>query len=413
MPAHSIPQEGLPRVCLVYDCLYPCTVGGAERWYRNLAERLVAEGYAVTYLTLRQWPRGRPPELAGAAIVSAGPRMALYDGSGRRRVLPPLVFGLGVLLHLLRRGRRYDVVHTASFPFFSLLAAGALRRRSGFRLIVDWHELWGAEYWRTYLGPVGGRIGWAVERLCLRIPQRAFCFARMTLERLRAGGVRGEATVLTGEYAGEAKAAVPAPARKVVLFAGRHIPEKRVPALVDAFAVARAAEPELRLEILGDGPERAAIERRIEAAGLSDGAEVLGFVEPEELHERLRSALCLVLPSEREGYGRVVVEASALGVPSVVVPGPNNAAAELVEDGRNGVIAPSAAPGDLAAAILKVLGAGDALRRATAEWFDANAADLTVAGSFEKVMAAYRSGPGHPSTEPRRDDDFPVYTPLP
>src|SRR5262249_53168892 len=46
------------RVCLVYDCLFPHTVGGAERWYANLAERLAAEGHEVTYLTLRQWPKG-------------------------------------------------------------------------------------------------------------------------------------------------------------------------------------------------------------------------------------------------------------------------------------------------------------------------------------------------------------------
>ena len=36
------------RVCLVYDCLFPWTYGGAERWYRNLAERLAAEGHEVT-----------------------------------------------------------------------------------------------------------------------------------------------------------------------------------------------------------------------------------------------------------------------------------------------------------------------------------------------------------------------------
>ena len=49
------------RVCVVYDCLFPYTVGGAERWYRNLAERLAAEGHEVTYLTLRQWDRGERP----------------------------------------------------------------------------------------------------------------------------------------------------------------------------------------------------------------------------------------------------------------------------------------------------------------------------------------------------------------
>jgi len=111
------------RICLIYDCLFPYTVGGAERWYRNLGERLAAEGHEVTYLTLRQWKPGESAEVSGVRVVTAGPRMELYAAGGRRRILPPLVFGAGVLWHLLRHGGRYDVVHTASFPYFSLLAA--------------------------------------------------------------------------------------------------------------------------------------------------------------------------------------------------------------------------------------------------------------------------------------------------
>ena len=133
------------RICLVYDCLYPHTVGGAERWYRNLGERLADDGHDVTYLTLRQWEPGEDPGVRGVRVVAVGPRMSLY-ARGRRRVLPPLVFGLGVLWHLLRFGRRYDVVHTASFPYFSLLAAGSARRVHRFRLVVDWHEFWTREY---------------------------------------------------------------------------------------------------------------------------------------------------------------------------------------------------------------------------------------------------------------------------
>ena len=49
------------KICLVYDCLFPHTVGGAERWYAELAKRLAAEGHEVTYLTLRQWDRGADP----------------------------------------------------------------------------------------------------------------------------------------------------------------------------------------------------------------------------------------------------------------------------------------------------------------------------------------------------------------
>ena len=101
------------------------------------------------------------------------------------------------------------------------------------------------------------------------------------------------------------------------------------------------------------------------------------------------SALCFVLPSQREGYGLVVVESSARGIPSVVVSGPDNAATELVEDGVNGVIAASASPQDLAAAIVRVHEAGDAMRASTCAWFAANAQRLSLASSLETVVASY------------------------
>ena len=147
------------RICLLYDCLYPYTVGGAEHWYRDLTERLAEEGHEVTYVTLRQWPQGEAPQLEGVEVVVAGPRMELYVG-GRRRILPPLVFAFGGLWHLLRHGSRYDVVHTAAGPFFPLLSAVAARRVHGFRLAVDWFEVWPRGYWREYLGEIRGSIAW-------------------------------------------------------------------------------------------------------------------------------------------------------------------------------------------------------------------------------------------------------------
>jgi len=378
------------RVCLVYDCLFPHTVGGAERWYRNLAERLAADGHEVVYLTLRQWPRGDDPGVAGVRVVAVGPRLGLYTASGRRRVGPPLVFGLGVLAHLARFGRGYDVVHTASFPYFGLLAAGALRRRGCYRLVVDWHELWTRAYWRDYLGRAGGWAGWRVQRACARLPQRAFCFSRLHAARLAREGVRGPVTVLRGEYAGDAQpGAEPYVAQPVVVFAGRHIPEKRVPAIVPALALARERAPELRAEIYGDGPERERVIALVRAHGLGGAIEVPGFVEHSRVDASLQRALCLVLPSRREGYGLVVVEASAAGTPSVVVADPDNAATELIEEGVNGFIAASASAADLAAAILRVRDAGHALRLATAAWYAEHARSLSLADSLERVAAAY------------------------
>ena len=377
------------RVCLVYDCLFPHTVGGAERWYRNLAERLAADGHEVSYLTLRQWPRGADPGVPGVRVVAVGPRLGLYTASGRRRIGPPLVFGLGVLAHLARRARDYDVVHTASFPYFGLLAAGALRRRGGYRLVVDWHELWTQAYWRDYLGRFGGWVGWRVQRACARLPQHAFCFSRLHAERLAREGVRGDVTVLRGQYVSDAHPAVEPYVEPVVVFAGRHIPEKRVPAIVPALALARETAPELRAEIYGDGPDRERVLALVREHGLESAVEVPGFVEHGRVDAALRRALCLALPSRREGYGLVVVEACAAGTPSVVVADPDNAATELIAEGVNGFVAASASPHDLAAAILRVRDAGPALRESTAAWYADNARRLSLEDSLERVAAAY------------------------
>jgi hypothetical protein len=67
------------RIAIVYDCLFPHTVGGAERWYRNLAERLDGS-HEVTYLTRRQWGRDQDPG-TNFAVVAVSPGGDLYTRS--------------------------------------------------------------------------------------------------------------------------------------------------------------------------------------------------------------------------------------------------------------------------------------------------------------------------------------------
>jgi glycosyltransferase involved in cell wall biosynthesis len=229
-----------------------------------------------------------------------------------------------------------------------------------------------------------------VQRRCVRVPHRAFCFSRLHARRLRGEGFAGDVTVLEGEYAGP-PGSPPEAAEPVVVFAGRHIPEKQAAALVPAIVRAREYVPELRCEIFGDGPSRPEVLRLIAEHRLEGAVEAPGFVAEDRLRSSLRRALCLALPSRREGYGLVVVEAAALGVPSMVVRGPDNAAAELVEDGVNGVIAPSAKPEDLAEEIIRVHRAGPRLRESTSAWFERNAERLSLEHSLEIVLEAYAS----------------------
>jgi glycosyltransferase involved in cell wall biosynthesis len=385
------------RICLVYDCIFPWTVGGGERWYRGLAERLAADGHEVTYLTLTQWDAGDEPQIPGVRVVPVGPRMELY-ADGNRRIAPPLRFGAGVFAHLLRHGREYDVVHTSSFPYFSLLAAEVARPLGRYGVTVDWFEVWSREYWRGYLGRIGGRVGWGVQRLCAWMPQTAYAFSRLYSARLGEIGLRGDVTLLTGMHAGALEAAPPAAAADppTVVYAGRMIPEKRTWLVVDAIAAARERIPGLRGRIFGAGPEADRVAARIAELGLEDVVELPGFVASEIVEEAMRTATCLVQPSSREGYGLVVVEASAHGVPVVVVDGADNAAVELVDEGRNGYVAAEATGASLADAIVACHAGGEGLRAATRAWYAENADRLSIDTSLRTVSAGYASRSARP-----------------
>ncbi len=378
------------RVAIVYDCLFPYTIGGAERWYRSLAQRL-APRHHVTYLTRRQWD-GAPPSLAkNVEIVTLGGGAGLYNQAGRRKISPPLRFGLEVLGHLLGNRRQYDLIHTCGFPYFPLLAASMVSVAGGPPVVADWFEVWPRSYWDEYLGPAGGAVGAAVQRMCARATRHAFVFSQLYAARLRAEGYAGQPIVLTGMHEEEHGGRAEAPRRRepLVVFAGRHIAEKRAAAIPQAIAIARAAIPELRAVIFGDGPERRRVLGEIERLGLGDVVRCPGFVEWSEVDAALSRALCLLMPSVREGYGLIVVEAAARGTPAIVTRAPDNAATELVDDAVNGFVVDNAQPATLADAIVRAYRANGALSQSTRQWFAAKRRELSIEASIERIEQVY------------------------
>ncbi len=123
--------------------------------------------------------------------------------------------------------------------------------------------------------------------------------------------------------------------------------------------------------------------------GLGDAVEMRGRVATDEVSRTIASASCLLHPSSREGYGLVIVEAASVGTPSIVVSGPENAASELIEDGVNGFVAPSAEADKLADAVLRVVRGGEALRASTLDWYERHRDELSLERSLETVEASY------------------------
>ena len=377
------------RICIVYDRLYPWSIGGAERWYRGLAELLAKEGHQVTYLTTRQWPVGEEPNVPGVRVVAIAEDDALYT-QGRRRVMPLLRFGLALWWRLLLHGRQFDAVHTSAMSSWCALAAGSLTPFGQYRLVLDWWEVWTWAYWRRYLGFIAGTAGWFMQRQTTKLPHQPL--AHSALHATRLGSLRRcrAVPITRGSVAPAPALDTPRPAEPLVVYAGRFIPEKQVPAIVTALAQARERLPTLQAILIGEGPDAAAVRDLLRSAHLESHVNLPGFVSEEALAETLGRALCLVLLSRREGYGLVVAEAAALGVPSVVLDHPDSAASELIVEGVNGFTCASTNPWEVASAILRVHEARDDLRHTTLAWFRANAEMLTIEGSLPRILCAYR-----------------------
>lgn len=337
------------RIAFVSDVVYPYVRGGAEKRIHEFSARLRDSGHEVHVYGIQWW--GGAPLLVQDGIAYHGvcrPR-GLYSG-GRRSIGEALAFGLALALPLLRE--RFDVIDCNQHPYFSVFPCRLATLLRGGRLYVTWHEAWG-DYWYEYLG-WGGFFGAMVEWMAARLGGRAIAVSRSTAAGLGRLGVRGERiTVVPNGISAAAIAAVPpATAAADVVFAGRLVRDKRVDALIRACAMASRKMP-LRLLVVGDGPERAALESLASGFGLD--ARFTGAVDDAGLVSALKSARVFVLPSAREGFSIVTLEALACGVPVIAVDSDRNAARELVDDGVTGRLS-GASDGELAAAILDVLG---------------------------------------------------------
>jgi len=383
------------RIALVYDRLFPQNIGGLERYYDALARGL-AEANTVSYITREVGADGPPIGERPYRVLTVAPDSPFYSASGNRRIWPTVRFGFGVFVHLLRHGRDYDVVQSASFPFFSVIAAWlafAFRpRRNRPKLVVDWLEVWPREYWISYTGGLFGRVGYAIQQLCMRLPDQGITYSG--LHEARLGAHRAPVLRLTGlatEMPAARNASTVRDFDPNIVFAGRHIPEKQASLIPATIKEARRSNSAIGATIIGDGPEREDIARAIADLELEDVVQLPGFVSDEELNQTLQRSACLLLPSLREGYGLIVIEAAAYGTPCLTVDAPDNAAKELIAEGINGYVVMDPSPASLAKALVQVVDSGPKLRESTHRWYRDHWHELNVQSSVERLEKVYET----------------------
>ena len=329
------------KILLIYDCLYPASLGGVE--YRNycLAKALAARGHQVT---LAGWGHTTATELhPNMHIVHLPFSRKLHDQDGKRGLWPTLLFALAVLR---LNPKKYDVIETANIPYLHILPLALHCALAHKPLIVTWHEFFG-NYWRDYKGPLAAGLFGAMERLVLKLAPIRWAVSQHTQRRLQDQGA-ASTLLANGVWLKDIRAVQQRPTIVApdLLYAGRLIPEKRIDLLITALTNPELAQ--VTLGIVGDGPSRAALQDLVAKYGLQARVQFYGRLpQIEAMWHLLAHCKIAVQPSQREGFGLFPLEAMALGKPVIYCAAPDNAIGEIARDGKEGV---SAAPDPIALA---------------------------------------------------------------
>lgn len=137
-----------------------------------------------------------------------------------------------------------------------------------------------------------------------------------------------------------------------ILFSGQMIDRKGVDVLLKAYIQIALDHPNLRLLLLGSGPQRDLFAAMVPDV-LKSRVLFLGHKDPSELPAIFAKADIFCLPSRHDGWGVVVNEALGAGLP-LIVSDAVGAARDLVEHGRNGFITQSGNVSDLAQALVQL-----------------------------------------------------------
>jgi glycosyltransferase involved in cell wall biosynthesis len=291
------------RVAVVSDAVFPYHTGGKETRYRHIVAQLCDQGHHVTVYTMHWWPGAKTKTTDGVEYRAIMGRAPLYKGS-RRSISEAVRFALACF-QLVRY--RYDVIEADHMPYLQLVPLRLVAAVRRVPLVVTWHELWGPEYWRKYLGRLG------------------------------------------------VIAAAPPSAGYDLLFAGRLIAHKGVAMALEAVQLLQQRGISCTFGIVGVGPEADRLKQQSEALGLGGQVAFLGYLEDEvALFSLMKGSRLFLLPSIREGFGLAVVEALAAGAPTITVNHADNYAQRLVVEGETGWVCDPTAT-SLADAIAKGL----------------------------------------------------------
>lgn len=309
-----------------------------------------------------------PPEIGGPATYSEllrdelpkrGIAVEVFPFS-RVRAYPKIIRHFAYFFILLRGVRKADIVYAldpVSVGLPALLAARALRKRFLIKIVGDYAWEQGTQRFGIAepLDAFVGR-GLSAHPFFVRVLRRTQSYVSRKADTVVVpsaylGGIVEKWNVpqerIRVVYNG-----VSAPELKdrdgirrslgiegqVITSVGRLVPWKGFDALIEILPKLRERFPDLSLYIIGDGPEREALEEKIRAHGMGDRVRLLGRRERLDTLKYIYASDVFVLNTRYEGLSHTLIETMMLGTPIVTTPAGGNK--ELIEHEATGLLVP-------------------------------------------------------------------------
>lgn len=322
------------KIVFVSDGVYPYNKGGKEKRLYEITKRLARDGKDIHVYTMKWWEEDSDVITIEGVKYHALCKLYPMYHNDNRSIKQAVMFGLSCFKLIKVKFDVIDVDHMPFFPLFAVRIICWVRFR---KMYATWLEVWGKEYWRSYMG-AGGFIASIIEKISFLLPNTIISISQHTTDKLIEFGCKKRIITVPLGVDQELIFASPAAHMKSdVIYTGRLLKHKNVDVLITAIANVKKTNEKINCLIIGEGPTRKALEQQVINLKLERNVHFLNFVDEHgELLGIIKSSKVFVLPSDREGFGLVVAEANACGLPVLTLNHKNNAATSLIEPGRNG-----------------------------------------------------------------------------
>jgi len=324
------------KIALVYDMIYPYSIGGAEVRNYSLAKRLTEQGHEVHLYGIKLWKGPDTIKKDGIFIHGICRYTQKYNFKGNRSIFEPIKFSFYIFKSLIKEN--FDIIDCSAFPYFPAFSCKLYSVLRNTPLVITWHEVW-RDYWYEYLG-WKGTFGVIIEKIVSKLTKNIVSVSNKTKNNLINLGVNKKYISLVHNWVNinEIKAITKFKVKSEIIYAGRLMKHKNIDILIKSVYLAKKEFPDIKAVIIGNGPEKTKLKALTRKLNLEKNINFMDFMLKERVYRFMKSSKLFVLPSVLEGFGIIVIEANACGIPVITVKHKRNASADLIKNYNNGFV---------------------------------------------------------------------------